>query len=73
MEKSLIRVQTPDLQITEDRTPEIVLFNPPPIQRDNPPLRQVESPQPLWRSTRIKSKPQWYGIAQELPNATPDD
>ena len=76
-----IRVQTPDLQITEDRTPEIALDNPPPIQKDNPqliqrdkpPLHQVESPQPLWRLTRIKSKPQWYGIAQELPNATPDD
>ena len=75
-----IWVQTPDQQINEDRTPEIVLDNPPLIQRDNPlpikmdnpPLPQAKSPQPLWRSTRITSKPQWYGIAQELPNETPD-
>ena len=61
-----IRAQTPDLQITKDRTLEIVLDNPPPvqgdnpllIQMDNPPLLQVESPQPLRRSTRIKSKSQ---------------
>ena len=70
-----IRVQTPDLQINEDRTPEIVLDNPPPIQKDNPlpiemdnpPLPQAKSPQPLQCSTRIMAKPQWYGIAQELP------